>query len=524
MSPDSAAQWAARFERIGLGFPHMTVAEFAEAQCQAHGANTAIEVIETGESLTFSQLWQRVTEAAHGLHKLGVGRGDRVAVQLPNGWHYPAIWLALARLGAVHVPVNTRYTPEEVRFVLNDSGAQVMVALGAEASVVPGVQGVAVAELFQPPQSGAHLPPGPTDPETLLNIQYTSGTTGLPKGCMLSHDYWLVLARSAAAWDAEPARRILSAQPYFYMDPQWITLKALLNGATMVIAPGLSSSRFLGWLIEHRIDWCMFPILMARLPLSGAEPQACLKQVATFGWDPETCRRFHDHYAGLAREGFGMTEIGLGTAMPAAAQQMFDSASTGIAGPCRQTSVRRPDGSEAAPGEEGELWVRGRSIFQGYWNRPDATQQACPGEGWFRTGDLFVKDANGFHWIRGRIKDMIRRSSENIAAREVEAALCSLPGIVEAAALAEPDSLRGEEVLAVLQHADAPPSDMAAFVEGARPALAQRLAVFKRPRYWIFTDHYPRTASNKVQKTQLRQALLGRPAFDSQTASWVTLA
>lgn len=415
--------------------------------------------------------------------------------------------------------------------MLADSGARLMIAaegLTAEARQAAASARAEVtsadavfAGLGRAPRRVPHAP----SPDDLLNIQYTSGTTGMPKGCMLTHDYWLVLARSAALWDATPAQRLLSAQPYFYMDPQWITLKTLLNGATMVIAPGLSSSRFLGWLIDHRIDWCMFPVLMARQPRTGREGETLLKQVATFGWDAETCARFHADYGVRAREGFGMTEIGLGTMMPAEFEALRDSASTGIAAPCRETSVRRADGTPAEPGEPGELWVRGRSIFRGYWNRPDATAEVCPGDGWFRTGDIFVRDADGFHWITGRIKDMIRRSSENIAAREVEAALCATPGIVEAAALAEPDSTRGEEVLAVLQHAQGCPDDgdVAALVGAISDALETRLAVFKRPRYWVFVTEYPRTASNKVQKAQLRAAIAGRRAYDHAAACWVIL-
>ena len=524
---------AARYKAAGAGFPRLSVAEFTARQCAQFADRIAIEVLETQETLTYADLWSRITHAADALSARGLRAGDRVAIQMANGWEYPVLWLALAQIGAVHVPVNTRYSPEEIAYVLADSGAVLMItgdSLAAAAREAAALAGTRVTvesagAFFASLGTAAPRPPHVPQADDLLNIQYTSGTTGMPKGCMLTHDYWLVLARSAALWDAVPARRILSAQPYFYMDPQWITLKTLLNGAAMVIAPGLSSSRFLDWLLDYRIDWCMFPILMARLPRTGREGQTVLKQVATFGWDAETCARFHADYGVRAREGFGMTEIGLGTMMPPDLDGMRDSASTGIAAPCRETSVRREDKSPAGIGEAGELWVRGRSIFQGYWNRPEATAEACPGDGWFRTGDIFVTDKDGFHWITGRIKDMIRRSSENIAAREVEAALCTLPGIVEAAALAEPDRTRGEEVLAVLQHAQTCPPDDAveAFVIAAADALDSRLAVFKRPRFWTFVADYPRTASNKVQKAQLRTRLSGQRAYDSVGHRWIML-
>lgn len=527
------ARIAAHYAAEGSAFPRMSVAEFTSRQCARFAERIAIEVVETQETLTYADLWSRVTLAADALSARGLHAGDRVAIQMPNGWEYPVLWLALAQIGAVHVPVNTRYSPKEIAYVIADSGAELMIvaddlATAAEQAAnslnkpeIVECAGAFFSSLGWAEKRAAYAP----QPDDLLNIQYTSGTTGMPKGCMLTHDYWLVLARSAALWDAVPVQRILSAQPYFYMDPQWITLKTLLNGAVMVIAPGLSSSRFLDWLLDYRIDWCMFPILMARLPRTGREGKTALSQVATFGWDAETCARFHQDYGVRACEGFGMTEIGLGTVMPPELDIMSDSVSTGIGAPCRETSVRRADGTLADPGEAGEFWVRGRSIFQGYWKRPEATAMACPGDGWFRTGDIFTKDSDGFHWITGRLKDMIRRSSENIAAREVEAVLCTLPDIVEASALAEPDRRRGEEVLAVLQHRQGCPADDAveAFVAASNDALAVRLAVFKRPRYWIFVAEHPRTASNKVQKVQLRKQISGRRAYDNAEKCWVTL-
>ncbi len=509
------------FAEAGEAFPYMTVPEFVQAQCARHAERIAIEVIESGVTLTYADLHKRILATAVVLAADGVGPGDRVALQLRNGWEYPVIWLALAQLGAVHVPVNTRYTPEEIRHVLEDSGAHLLIHAD-DLSIMEGIAvNTSCLSEFMARTVAEEIPPFPAiAPHDLLNIQYTSGTTGLPKGCMLSHDYWLVLARAAAIWDAEPVQRLLSAQPYFYMDPQWITLKTLLNGATMVIAPGLSVTRFLGWLLDYDIDWCMFPILMARQPLTGREGETSLRQAATFGWDPETCARFHTAYSVRSREGFGMTEIGLGTAMPASFEHMYQSASTGIAGPCRETSVRDAEGCEVPPGTEGELWVRGRSIFQGYWKRPDATATACPGDGWFRTGDLFRKDADGYHWITGRIKDMIRRSSENIAAREVEAALCSLPNVAEAAAIAEPDATRGEEVLAAIQLHDQTAEPC---IESLVAGLEDCLASFKRPRYWTFVADVPRTASNKVQKPQLRDTLSGARAYDTTEDRWIML-
>ncbi|MFY7958434.1 MAG: AMP-binding protein, partial [Elsteraceae bacterium] len=315
-----------------------------------------LDVFDRGEQASYAEVERRTNRIANALLGRGVKKGDRVAVMLSNRIDYPLIWLALAKIGAVHAPVNTRYTPREIEYVTTDSGAsfaileaQHLAAFEAMETRPIGLPDSRVAvldpaagstrvnfhELVEVASDRAPPDTGPT-PDDLMNIQYTSGTTGFPKGCMLSHDYWMTLAQGALAWDATPPKRMLTAQPFFYMDPQWHLLKAMLAGATLFMAPQLSSSRFIGWVKRYEIDWCQFPILMTRQPEEPDDGATTLKQVATFGWDGETCRAFKKRFGVLAREGFGMTEIGLGSAMPAALEEMYDSASVGLDGPFRE--------------------------------------------------------------------------------------------------------------------------------------------------------------------------------------------
>jgi len=524
-----------RSREIGAAFPRQSIGAAVTEACSRFADRVAIEVFEGGETATYAEFEALTHRYANTLSRLGIGRGDRVGLMLPNRLAYPALFIALARLGAVHVPVNTRYTPGEVAYVLGDAGARLLLHDSQFAEVVAALprdlrDDLVIADLgdgdgtFDRLAAASPETPARDDlagPDDLANIQYTSGTTGLPKGCMLTHDYWLVLARAAIAWDAQPAGRILSAQPYFYMDPQWITLKALLTGATLVIAPGLSSSRFLGWILDHRIEWCMFPLLMTRQPERPEEARTALKQVATFGWPPETCRDFRRRFGVTAREAFGMTEIGLGTWTPPELDEIYASGSVGFAAPCRETTIRDETGAPVAPGEAGELWVRGRAIFQGYWNRPEANAEAFRDGGWFRTGDLFRQDENGLLYLVGRLKDMIRRSQENIAAREVEAAICTLPGIEDAAAVAVPDPIRGEEVKIYVQLKEGVTQQdicATAILDHAR----QHLAKFKVPRYVTYVDSFPRTASNKIEKKTLTAGIddLRLGAFDAEDRIW----
>jgi acyl-CoA synthetase (AMP-forming)/AMP-acid ligase II len=543
--PGFAAKVAAEKARIKASeasFLTTTIGAFVSRRCAEMGDAVLLNVFDRSEQASYAEVDQRTNRIANALLGQGVMKGDRVAVMLSNRIDYPLIWLALAKIGVVHVPVNTRYTPREIEYVTTDSGAsfaileaQHLAAFEAMETRPGGLPDSRVAVLD--PVTGTsrlnfhalvaaasdRAPPEPgLTPEDLMNIQYTSGTTGFPKGCMLSHDYWITLAQAALAWDAAPPKRMMTAQPFFYMDPQWHLLKAMLAGATLFMAPQLSSSRFIGWVKRNEIDWCQFPILMTRQPEEPDDNATALRQVAVFGWDGETCRAFKKRFGVLAREGFGMTEIGLGSAMPAALEEMYDSGSVGLDGPFRETTIRDENGAPVPAGARGELWVRGRSILQGYWNRPEANEESFRaaedgGPRWFRTGDLFEADEHGFLWLVGRLKDMIRRSSENIAAREVEAVVRELPEIEDCAAVPVPDPKRGEEVKIYVQLKDGVAKD-ALPPQTILMHCRQRLAAFKVPRFYAYVDSFPRTVSNKIEKRNLVTGVkdLRADAWDSE--------
>ncbi|SDR57559.1 long-chain acyl-CoA synthetase/crotonobetaine/carnitine-CoA ligase [Rhizobiales bacterium GAS113] len=512
----------ARMRALASRFLTTTIGRFVSERCAEMGDAAAIEVFDRGERASYAEVELCSNRIGNALKALGIGKGDRVAVMLPNRIDYPLLWLALAKIGAIHVPVNARYTAREIHYVTNDSGA---CALVIDQEFLPSFHAMAERPALLRDDRvlviGPDVPAGMRSfadcvaaasaascldvsitPDDLANIQYTSGTTGFPKGCMLSHDYWMLLAQSAAAWDHDRPKRILSAQPFFYMDPQWHLLKAFLNRGTLFLAPRLSASRFIGWIKAHRIEWCQFPILMTRQPSASDDGETALKQVATFGWDGDTARAFESRFGVLAREGYGMTEIGLGAYMPAAFEIMHDSASVGIDGPFRETTIRDGQGEVVAPGGRGELWVRGRSIFKGYWNKPQANADSLREGGWFRTGDIFQADECGCLWLVGRIKDMIRRSSENIAAREVEAVVRELDEVEDCAAVPVPDQERGEEVKIYIQLKPGIAPDALPF-EKVRAHCRERLAAFKVPRYYAYADDFPRTVSNKIEKHRL---------------------
>jgi long-chain acyl-CoA synthetase/crotonobetaine/carnitine-CoA ligase len=543
---DVIAREKARARSLEATFETGTIGRFVSERCAALGDRMALNVFDRRETATFAEVDARSNQIAHALRSIGIVKGDRVGVMLPNCIAYPLTWLALAKIGAVHVPVNTRYTPREIAYLVDDSGAKALIIdaqfLDAFCQAEPRApylsdSRVLVAHGEAPgnfTSFEACVERQPTmacldeslSPDDLMSIQYTSGTTGFPKGCMLSHEYWLILSWAAQQWDHTPVSRMMTAQPFFYMDPQWHLLKALRLGAALYMAPGLSASRFIGWVKQHRIEWCQFPLLMTKQPEAAGDRATALKQVAVFGWDSETCRAFKTRFGVMAREGFGMTEIGLGTWMTPVVEAMYDSASVGFNAPFRETTIRDVHGKPVAPGERGELWVRGRGLLKEYWQKPEANAEAFRdaedgGPRWFRTGDIFVGDENGCLWIVGRIKDMIRRSSENIAACEVEAVIRELDSVEDCAAVPVPDAKRGEEVKIYvklksgLNQADLPPE---AILVHARA----KLAAFKVPRYYAYIGCFPRTVSNKVEKRNLVAGVsdLRLGAWDAEDGKW----
>lgn len=513
------AEWRpaalAQIRRVeAMPLPRNMIALLDEAVRDAPDA-IALHFIATGTTLTYAALRQRVERLAAALQRLGVRHGTTVAVMLPNVPEMPVTWLALARLGAVMVPVNTRYTGHELRYLLADSGARHVVLRDdflpvLDAVDLPALDAVIVAgtpregqlswqALLEGDAPALRLAREPAL-DDLMNIQYTSGTTGLPKGCLLTQRYWLTCAMAYAHADGLALRRILSPNPFFYMTPQWLMLMACFARGTLFVAPHLSLTNFVDWLRDYRIEFCFFPMdIIARTKPDPRERDNALIRGNLSIHRAELHAELEARFGFPARSSFGMTEIGLGLFTPIGAAEQVGSGSCGMAAPFREVRIADMQGNTLPPDTAGELLFRGPGLLLGYHNKPEATRAAFHGD-WFRSGDLATMDARGFVTIVGRIKEMVRRANENISATEVENALLSLPGIAEAAVVPVPDPTRGEEVKAFLvleQGADLPPERVIAH-------CAERLASFKVPRFLKYRDTpLPRSTSGKPQKPAL---------------------
>ncbi|PZU83911.1 MAG: long-chain fatty acid--CoA ligase [Shinella sp.] len=517
--------------------------EFVRERAQTMQGALVGNWFEEGETLSYRAFDEQADLLAASLLKRGVRKGTHVAVMLPNVAAYPVAWIAIGRIGAIMVPVNTAYTSDEMHFVLSDSDSQFLIIDRSLLSIYEGIdkplpllsrERVFVRDAAQTGYADlagliaeGTLPfvaPSPVVRDDLLCIQYTSGTTGFPKGCMLTHDYWLIISHYAAEFrhvEGRPIERTLIWAPFFYMDGMWQFLMAVRLGATVHMPKRLSLTKFVGWLKEYKINFCNFPEVAYRnLPPDISPEDLSLVYIGAYSWQPQNRREVQERFNLVAREAFGMTENGSCTIIPTEAVEKSWITTVGIEAPFRRLRIVDDEGNDVPDGEVGELWVAGRGILWGYYKRPEANGESFRGE-WFRTGDLFRRDADGFYHIVGRIKDMIKRSGENIAAQEVEAVLRQADGVSEAAVIAVPDELRKEEVKAyLLLREGATPETVTP--ESVLEHCRKSLAAFKIPRYITYVDEFPRTPSRKIRKSELLKAPgdLRSGAWDRESGTW----
>jgi crotonobetaine/carnitine-CoA ligase len=501
---------------------------------------TAWNFFETGESLTYREVVERVNRLAASLAGLGVGKGSHVGVMLPNRPAFPLTWLALGRLGAVMIPINIGYTARELDYILNDGDAEYLVVDAAclpafeamaerparlsEARVVvhdgPAERGRHAFEALVAAGDPAFVPAETAGPDDLLNIQYTSGTTGFPKGCMLRHSYWTGTGKVAARRDGIVLKNIFANQPFYYMDPQWMTLLAAYQRGTLFAVLKPSGSRFMERVRRFAIHFCIFPEVVYKQPPRPDDADNAIRRANIYGVRKEIHAELEQRFNLVAREAFGMTEVGTTLFVPIEATEMVGQGSCGRPAAFRRCRIVDDEGRDVPEGEVGELVVAGFNILLGYYKKPEATAEAFFGE-WFRTGDLFRRDARGYYYIVGRKKDMIRRSGENIAAREVESVLLELPEVQDAAVIGVKDPDRGEEVKALVVLAPGHDRDSVP-PERILAHAAARLARFKVPRYLAYRDSFPRTPSMKIRKGELRSesADLREGAWDALEGRW----
>ncbi len=471
-----------------------------------------------------------VARASGWLLGRGVRPGERVGVIAPNHPAGVILLFALARLGAIMVPTNPDFGVDEAKYVFTHAGvsgvlcapAAVAVAEAACADLAtrpwfvltePGVPGF---EAFEEAVAGAAPPPyaalPDVGPDSTCLIIYTSGTTGFPKGVMHSQRSAILAGEGFVGrlW-LQPDERLLCVLPLFHINALFYSLLgAVAAGATLILERRFSASTF--WRIaaesgatETNLIGAAGAILLKRDPAEFV-PGHRLRKIATAPLTAEVVAGFRDRF-GVPDliETYGMSEIPglLGNPFPGPRKL----GSMGCISPHPDPTLPRPelrvvddDGAELPAGEVGELVVRTPTIMQGYYRAPDLTAAAFR-DGWFLTGDLCHRDADGFYFFFERKKDIIRRRGENISGAELDRVIGSHPAVLEAAALGVPSPMGEEDILVAVVRRPGAALDEAGVADWVR----RHLAAVKVPRYVAFVDSLPRTPTQRVAKFRLRE-------------------
>ena len=489
-----------------------------------------------GAQLTFGEIKEKADRLAAGLHSLGITKGDRVGIMLPNCPQYPITFFALMRIGAIATNINPTYTPRELAIVANDAGIRALVTLDVLAPLVSAAKielshliltsiadyslgGTSTSNLFNTliangnPEILPRVSINATEDVALL--QYTGGTTGNPKGAMLTHSNLFANTIQNALWNQYHTRRgeerMLMVLPYFHIYGQVVgLLLSAWNGTMTILIPKFDVNMLIAAFKEYSPTFFpAVPTLFISL-LNHPEAKTCgLHKVKNFnsGSAPlpvEVIEQFETMSGAMLREGFGMTE----TACTASTTPLLAKRKIGSIGiPVTSTDfkiVDLEDGvTEVGIGEEGELCVRGPQIMKGYWNQPEETAHALR-DGWMYTGDVARMDEDGFFYIVQRKKDMIIVSGFKVFPSEVEEVLFAHPAILEACAIGVPHDYRGEAVKAfvVLKPGITATSDE--IIE----YLKQNLAKFKVPSELEFVSALPKSSVGKVLRRELRDSEL----------------
>ncbi|WP_239374715.1 class I adenylate-forming enzyme family protein [Frankia sp. Cj5] len=474
-------------------------------------------------TVTYAELVDRAAAVAAGL--LGVvAPGDRVALWAPNCPDWVVVQCAGALAGTVLVPINTSLRDEEVSHELRQSGARLIIAAAehrgsplrerarALADELPGrpVRVVALEELARalPPRPGPLPAVSPLAP---FLIQYTSGTTGRPKGAVLSHFAVLNTGRIAGRVFAGPLVWCSGLPLHHVGGSVSGVLMTFASAGTMVLSPGFEPARTLSLIERARVtalgavptmlyDLLAYPGL-ARYDISS------LQVIQTGGTTvpPALIRRTEAVLGCRVVISYGQSEAPNATACLPSDSDLVKAETLGRALPRREVRIIRPgtEGTTADLGEHGELWIRSPLNMSGYHDDPEATSRTLDAEGWLHTGDLCAMDAAGILRIHGRIRDVIIRGGENIYPREVEEALLDHPGVVDAAVVGAPDERLGEVPVAFV----VPAAGSATTADELAAFARSRLAYFKVPVDWHVVDDLPRTASGKVRKFLLRETI-----------------
>jgi len=501
-----------------IDIPRIPLHDFVLGGAVARGDAPALIEGATGRVLTYAQLVEQTRRFAAGLSRGGIRQGDVVAIWSPNSPEYAVVFHAVSRLGAILTTVNPTYTVEEVAHQLKDAGARMVVTTSAlleKAQAAIATQGepidvITIDEVAGVPSLASTMvdadPPSVTiDPDRdIVVLPYSSGTTGLQKGVMLTHRNVVANLLQIDSMESSEIRALLGVLPFFHIYGMVVIMNhGLMRGAAVVALPRFDLETVLRILQDYPIGIAhVVPpvvIAFAKHPMidrfklshlhtlfSGAAPLGSEITTAVVARLPIQ-----------VRQGYGMTELS-----PVTHYTPFDRARAGKVGvlaPSTEMRIVDPiTGADLGVGEAGEVWIRGPQVMKGYLNNPQATALTIDADGWLHTGDVGVVDADGYLEVVDRLKELIKVKAFQVAPAELEALLLKHPKIADAAVFGVPDDECGEVPKAVVVMREPLTADeVKAFVEG-------HVATYKRLRHVAFADAIPKSPSGKILRRLLR--------------------
>ena len=476
---------------------------------------------------TYAQFADRVARFAAGLHARGIRAGDRVLVHLDNCPEAIFAWFGCAWMGAVAVTTNARSSSDELTYFAEHAQAVAGITQPKFAQLVAsactGLRWLAVTGDDNGEDAGSNrpgradafdaidadpstLPARPFDPLAPFSVQYTSGTTSRPKGVLWTHANALWGARINATHETLTAQDVhLVTLPLFHTNAQaYSMLAALWAGATAVVQPRFSASRFWPVSLEERCTWTSLVPFVTRALATVDVPQHQYRLWGSAICEPPTDARYRVKTIGW----WGMTET-ITQGIIGHAHLPNESMSCGLPAPEYEIRIE-VDGREAEPGETGELkirGIRGLSLFAEYLNNPKATTESFDEQGWFITGDRVRLSEAGWIHFADRSKDMLKVGGENVAASEIERVVMTVPGVLETAVVARQHAMLDEVPVVFVTCTSRDPSQRAELVRSIEASCAAALADFKRPREVHVIEDFPRSTLEKIAKAQLRKML-----------------
>ncbi len=470
-----------------------------------------------GEAISYATFDGRIRKAGGWLSARGIGRGDVVAVLMKNSSAFLELVFAASHIGAVFLPINYRLSADEVAYIVGNSGARLLIADDELAAIAAGnapvvlLDETAQASVANLAQDVPPAPMQPVQPDDLMRLMYTSGTTDRPKGVMLTYEnlYWKS-ADQTITLGLNADTRLLVVGPLYHVGALDLPgISVLWHGGMLSVHRNFEPDQALEAIERDGLNAAWFAPVMTTAILTC--PSRERYDVSSLKWaigggekTPEVRIRAFSEFFRNARyiDAYGLTETVGGDTFMEAGREIEKIGSTGRAIAHVEIEIRDDAGKRLAPGENGEICLRGPKVTKGYWKDPQKTASAFFGD-WFRTGDVGYLDQDGFLYLTDRKKDMIISGGENIASSEVERVIYELPEVREVAVIGVPDERWGERPVAVVVLADGATLALSDLTKHCRA----RLGGFKLPKQLIIRDSLPRNPSGKVLKRVLRAEL-----------------